>query len=78
MARLPRHLEGRAMSLLVLIPLSISFGLIGVAAFFWAFHNNQFDDPQGNASRVLLKDIPPQTKGQKHDNLAPHPDHKNS
>jgi len=39
--------------LLFLIPLSIGMGLIGLAAFFWALHNNQFEDPQGDAARIL-------------------------
>jgi cbb3-type cytochrome oxidase maturation protein len=42
------------MSLLVLIPLSIGMGLIGLAAFAWALHHDQFEDPQGNAERVLI------------------------
>ncbi len=66
------------MSWAVLIPLSIGMGLIGVAAFIWALHNGQFDDPKGNACRVLLNDNPPQMKGQRHDNLASHADNENT
>ncbi len=46
------------MSLLVLIPLSIGMGLIGLAAFAWALRHDQFDDPQGNAERVLIPENP--------------------
>lgn len=53
------------MSLLVLIPLSLGLGLLGVAAFIWALNNDQFDDPEGNASRVLLNDAPPERKDKK-------------
>ncbi|PVA06038.1 cbb3-type cytochrome oxidase assembly protein CcoS [Thalassorhabdomicrobium marinisediminis] len=42
------------MSLLLLIPLSIGMGLIGLLAFLWALRHDQFDDPEGNAARVLM------------------------
>lgn len=45
--------------LLILIPLSIAMGLVGLAAFIWALRNDQFEDPDGNAHRVLLKDDTP-------------------
>lgn len=66
------------MSWAVLIPLSIGMGLIGVVAFVWALNNDQFDDPEGNASRILLNETPPQPKGQTHDNLATHIGNKNT
>ena len=66
------------MNFVVLIPLSIGLGLIGVAAFFWALHNNQFDDPEGNAWRVLRHETPPRTKGETDDNRASHADYKNT
>ena len=31
-------------------------GGIGLAAFFWAMRTKQFDDPEGDANRILLKD----------------------
>ena len=63
MACLQGDLEGRGLSYLIyLIPLSIALGLLGVAAFIWALRNDQFDDPEGNAARVLLNDTPPQPK----------------
>lgn len=64
--------------LIYLIPLSIGLGLLGVAAFIWAINNDQFDDPTGNAARVLLNEDPPQSKGQTDDNLASHVDYKNT
>jgi cbb3-type cytochrome oxidase maturation protein len=39
-----------------LIPVSLLLGGIGLVAFFWAMKNKQFDDPQGDASRILTKD----------------------
>lgn len=45
-------------SLVVLIPLSLGMGLIGLCAFFWAMRTNQFDDPDGNAWRVITQENP--------------------
>ena len=41
-------------SLLVLIPLAIFLGLIGLAAFLWALRSGQFDDLDGAANRILF------------------------
>ena len=66
-------------SLLVLIPVSLGMGLVGLCAFFWAMRNDQFDDPEGNASRVLIaedhpKDTPTETEVTPDDPVAPHPE----
>jgi cbb3-type cytochrome oxidase maturation protein len=45
-------------SLLLLIPLAIILGLIGLAAFLWALRAGQFDDLDGAAHRILLDDEP--------------------
>jgi len=37
-----------------LIPVALGLGLAGLAAFFWAMGNGQFEDPDGAASRILL------------------------
>jgi cbb3-type cytochrome oxidase maturation protein len=42
--------------LTILIPVSLFLGGIGLAAFFWAMRTKQFDDPQGDASRILTKE----------------------
>lgn len=42
--------------LLYLIPIALTLGLIGLAAFFWALKNGQFDDPEGAARRILQED----------------------
>ncbi len=39
--------------LVFLIPVSLLLGGIGLAAFFWALRNDQFEDPQGDARRIL-------------------------
>jgi len=40
--------------LLFLIPVALLLGGIGLAAFFWALRNGQFDDPDGAAARILI------------------------
>jgi cbb3-type cytochrome oxidase maturation protein len=48
------------MSILIyLIPASLLLGGLGLAAFFWAIKSKQFDDPEGNAARILLDDEEP-------------------
>jgi len=39
--------------LLTLIPLSLLLGLLGLAAFVWSVRDNQYDDPEGEAHRIL-------------------------
>lgn len=39
--------------LAILIPAALGLGLIGLGAFFWALQNDQFEDPQGQAERIL-------------------------
>ena len=41
-------------SLLILIPLAVLLGLLGLAAFLWALRSGQFEDMDGAAQRVLL------------------------
>ncbi|OYX44088.1 MAG: cytochrome oxidase maturation protein, cbb3-type [Rhodobacterales bacterium 32-67-9] len=59
------------MSLVVLIPLSITLGLIGLAAFLWALRDGQFEDPDGAAWRVIPTQPPVDKRGDPHDKLAP-------
>jgi cbb3-type cytochrome oxidase maturation protein len=65
------------MSFFVLIPLSIAMGLVGLGAFLWALRNNQFDDPQGAASRVLILETHPQQQGETDGKLASQPGYPN-
>ncbi len=39
--------------LLILIPISLGLGALGLAAFAFALRSGQFDDPEGNAARIL-------------------------
>ncbi|MBF0560877.1 MAG: cbb3-type cytochrome oxidase assembly protein CcoS [Alphaproteobacteria bacterium] len=42
--------------LLMLIPLALALGLIGLGAFLWALKSGQFDDLDGAAHRILFDD----------------------
>ena len=50
-------------SLTILVPLSLGMGLIGLGAFVWAMRHGQFDDPEGNAWRVIESENPPRKEG---------------
>lgn len=36
-----------------LIPVSLLLGALGLVAFLWALRNRQYDDPKGDAERIL-------------------------
>jgi len=42
--------------LAVLIPIALFLGLTGLAAFFWAMRDGQFDDMDGAGMRILIED----------------------
>ena len=42
--------------LLVLIPVALGLGLIGLAAFFWSLRGGQFDDLDGAALRIFVEE----------------------
>ena len=37
----------------ILIPVSLGLGAAGLAAFIWALRSRQFEDPKGDAERIL-------------------------
>jgi len=39
-----------------LIPVSLFLGGIGLVAFVWTLRNKQYDDPDGDANRILKTD----------------------
>jgi cbb3-type cytochrome oxidase maturation protein len=41
---------------LILAPASVFLALIGLAAFWWTLRDGQYDDPLGDASRILVDD----------------------
>ena len=48
--------------LIILIPVALGLGFMGLAAFFWSVRSGQYEDMDGAALRVLIddKDAPPQ------------------
>ncbi len=42
--------------LIILVPLAIGLGMLGLVAFIWALRTGQFDDVEGAALRVLSDD----------------------
>lgn len=46
-------------NLLVLMPVAIGLGLLGLAAFLWSLRSGQYDDLEGAAERMLEDDDGP-------------------
>ena len=42
--------------LLVLVPVAILMGVVGLAAFLWSLRSGQYEDLDGAAERILLDD----------------------
>jgi cbb3-type cytochrome oxidase maturation protein len=49
-------------NLLVLIPVALFLGFIGMTAFIWSLKNGQYDDIDGAAVRILDDDEAKPTK----------------
>ncbi|MBF0093552.1 MAG: cbb3-type cytochrome oxidase assembly protein CcoS [Alphaproteobacteria bacterium] len=45
-------------NLLLLIPVALFLGILGLGAFLWALRSGQFDDLDGAAHRILFDDDP--------------------
>ncbi|MDE0697057.1 MAG: cbb3-type cytochrome oxidase assembly protein CcoS [Boseongicola sp.] len=45
--------------LVILIPCSLILGLGALAAFVWTVRSGQYDDPEGDAARILMDDDDP-------------------
>jgi cbb3-type cytochrome oxidase maturation protein len=43
--------------LLLLAPFSVALGLLAVAAFWWTLRDGQYEDPVGDANRILVEDV---------------------
>lgn len=46
-------------NLFILVPVALFLGALGLAAFFWSIRTGQFDDPDGDAMRVLFDEDAP-------------------
>lgn len=42
--------------LMFLGPFSLGLGLIAVAGFWWSLKSGQYEDPAGDAARILVDD----------------------
>lgn len=42
--------------LLLLIPIALFLGCLGLVGFIWALRTGQFDDMDGAAARILIDD----------------------
>ena len=45
--------------LVLLVPLALLMGLMGLVAFLWNLRSGQYEDLDGAASRILFDDQPP-------------------
>jgi len=45
--------------LVILVPLALSLGLAGLAAFLWSLKSGQYEDLDGAAWRAIADDDPP-------------------
>ncbi len=45
--------------LVILIPVSIILGALGLCGFLWSIRSGQYDDTDGTAARLLLDDDAP-------------------
>jgi len=39
--------------LVILIPISLLLGGLGLVGFFWTLRHHQYDDPEGDSHRIL-------------------------
>ena len=44
--------------LIILVPLALALGLVGLAAFLWSLKNGQYDDLEGAGWRAIADDEP--------------------
>ena len=42
--------------LVILIPVSLALGGLGLVAFVWTLRTRQYDDPEGDSWRILSDD----------------------
>lgn len=40
----------------LLIPVSLCLGAVGLFGFFWTMRSKQYEDPDGDAARILRTD----------------------
>ena len=40
--------------IIILLPIALFLGLLGLLGFVWSIHDGQYDDMKGAAERILL------------------------
>jgi cbb3-type cytochrome oxidase maturation protein len=45
-------------ALILLVPLALFMGLLGLFGFLWALRTRQYEDMEGSAARILFDDTP--------------------
>ncbi|NKC29540.1 cbb3-type cytochrome oxidase assembly protein CcoS [Falsiroseomonas selenitidurans] len=45
-------------ALIVLVPMALLLGLLGLALFLWTLRSRQYEDLDGAAARILFDDPP--------------------
>lgn len=50
-------------ALLLLIPVALFLGILGLVAFLWSLKSGQYDDMDGAAERILIDDEAPPAEG---------------
>jgi len=45
--------------MVILVPLALGLGLVGLLGFLWSLKNGQYDDLEGAAWRAIAEDEPP-------------------
>lgn len=48
--------------LVILVPLALGLGLVGLLAFLWSLKNGQYDDLEGAAWRAIADDEPQEVR----------------
>ncbi len=43
--------------LVILIPVSLFLGLLGLLAFVWTLRSRQYEDPDGDSQRILTDEF---------------------
>ncbi len=57
--------------LILLIPVTLCLGVIGLIAFLWNLKSGQYNDLEGSANRILFDSDDSDDKNQKHDQEEP-------
>ena len=56
--------------LLLLIPIGMGLLILAIAAFVWAVSNGQYEDLEGEGSRILFEEDPVPSRGRMRDEPA--------